>query len=182
VSEPEDEEVQDVTAYDDQSEISSGSSVSSGEERMADDSEAEDEALPNFDGGMEDTVDPFGNFESEIDKLRRRPVTGVKREPSVDETVHWSWTGEGRTNEGGDHVKVETNQHHEVALSNPWASQMQLLAFRASAEKIADDYLKKKDIKLSRAAHRASEVRDHHAYGEGVKDSEKIDVRRRRLE
>jgi len=200
VSEPEEEEIQDITVYDDQSEISSKSSVSSGEERTADDSETEDEVLPDFDEEMEDTVDPSGNFESEIDKLRKR----LKEEPSADETPYWSWTREGRENEGGDHVKdepvywswtgegnidegddhveVEADQHHEVAVSSPWASQMQLMAFRESAQKIAEDYIKKKDLKFSHRAKRTSEVRDYHAYGEGVKDSKKIDVRRRRLE
>lgn len=58
---------------------------------------------------------------------------------------------------------------------------MQLTLFRARAEAIADEYLKRNNIKLGPPG-RASTAKDFAAYRQGKKDSRKVDVRRKRLE
>lgn len=58
---------------------------------------------------------------------------------------------------------------------------MQLTLFRAKAGEIADEYLQKKKIKLTKGR-KSSVAKDHAAYKQGKKDSHKVDVRRKRLE
>ncbi|KAE8334957.1 hypothetical protein BDV24DRAFT_171759 [Aspergillus arachidicola] len=70
----------------------------------------------------------------------------------------------------------------EVMSSSPWASEMQLVRFRATSVQVADDYLKERNIKLRRRKARHVVSRDSSAYREGWKDSSKIDFRQRRLE
>ena len=60
-------------------------------------------------------------------------------------------------------------------------SEMQLATFRASAQKIADDFLVSQDVKLGRLR-KATAAKDRTAYLEGREDSKNIDVRRRRIE
>ena len=65
--------------------------------------------------------------------------------------------------------------------SNTWASHMQLLRFRDAASSIADNYLKDQEIKLLKGRKRKAVQHDHEAYGDGVRDSKKIDVRMKSL-
>jgi hypothetical protein len=58
---------------------------------------------------------------------------------------------------------------------------MQLVQFRATAEQVADDYLKQNNIKLRSGRKRSSIVRDLYAYRRGQQDSSKIKVRRQAL-
>ncbi|KAK7927422.1 ankyrin repeat protein [Apiospora marii] len=60
-----------------------------------------------------------------------------------------------------------------------WASHGQLIMFRETATKIADDYLKSTGMKLGRSKTRNMTVRDDGAYNQGKADSKKIDVRRK---
>lgn len=70
----------------------------------------------------------------------------------------------------------------EVEPENKWASQMQLQLFRETALKIADEYLKECDIKLGKSKRgRLNVIRDRDAYNQGVKDSTKIDLDRKRI-
>jgi hypothetical protein len=57
-----------------------------------------------------------------------------------------------------------------------WTSHMQLITFRATAGKIADEYLKGKGVKLYGRSARSRKIQDLNAYNQGVKDSKKIDV------
>jgi hypothetical protein len=59
---------------------------------------------------------------------------------------------------------------------------MQLVTFRATADKIAEDYLKCKGVKLYSRSARSREVQDLNAYKQGVQDSKKIDIHRKRIE
>lgn len=70
----------------------------------------------------------------------------------------------------------------EVEPENKWASQMQLQLFRETALKIADEYLKDCDIRLGKSKRgRLNVIRDRDAYNQGVKDSGKIDIDRKRI-
>ena len=63
-----------------------------------------------------------------------------------------------------------------------WVSAMQLTIFRETASKIADDWLKAEDIKMSGRKRLTAAARDIHAYQQGKKDSKKIDVHQKRIE
>jgi hypothetical protein len=58
---------------------------------------------------------------------------------------------------------------------------MQLATFRATATKIADEYLEGKGVKLHNPSARSTVIRDRNAYSQGVRDSKKIDVHRKRI-
>jgi len=58
---------------------------------------------------------------------------------------------------------------------------MQLARFYKSAEKVAEDVLKAKNIKLKKGGKRTA-VKDPGAYRQGQEDSNKIDVRQRLVE
>ncbi|KOC07770.1 hypothetical protein AFLA70_340g000791 [Aspergillus flavus AF70] len=70
----------------------------------------------------------------------------------------------------------------EDMSNSPWMSETQLVRFRATSVQVADEYLKKHNIKLRMGKARTVVTHDYSAYTEGWKDSEKIDFRRRRLE
>ena len=62
------------------------------------------------------------------------------------------------------------------------ASLQQLVLYEDKAGKIADDFLKSKKIKLGPARKRKWDIRDRIAYEDGKKDSEDIDIKRRRID
>jgi hypothetical protein len=59
---------------------------------------------------------------------------------------------------------------------------MQLTAFRVTATRIADDYIKDQGLKLKHTVAKGYEVSDNAAYLQGTRDSKKIDVRGRKIE
>ncbi|KAJ5964211.1 uncharacterized protein N7479_004087 [Penicillium vulpinum] len=74
-------------------------------------------------------------------------------------------------------IKTEPKPQ-SMPVSSPWKSGMQLVQFRATAEQVADDYLKEHKIKLRRGRKRTSTIRDLNAYRRGQKDSSKIEFHR----
>ncbi|KAK8076801.1 Ankyrin repeat protein [Apiospora saccharicola] len=62
-------------------------------------------------------------------------------------------------------------------LESKWASHGQLVAFRKTATKIAEDYLEDQGIKLVNRPARSNAIRDSGAYKQGREDSRKIDHR-----
>ncbi|BAE66186.1 unnamed protein product [Aspergillus oryzae RIB40] len=129
-------------------------------------------ALVDFNENDENVVDLMCSVEDNIDKIIKReahkthdfnsiPSPSVKQNPS-DKNFSF--------------VKSED-------MSNsPWMSETQLVRFRATSVQVADEYLKKHNIKLRMGKARTVVTRDYSAYTEGWKDSEKIDFRQRRLE
>ncbi|KAL5344421.1 hypothetical protein ACLOAV_010681 [Pseudogymnoascus australis] len=67
----------------------------------------------------------------------------------------------------------------DAELESKWASQMQLVIFRATATKMADDYLKYKGIRIVKGRRRSNVIRDQGAYKLGVRDGKKIDVHKK---
>lgn len=128
--------------------------------------------LPTFDEEKEVPVDIEADFE---DELRHHMPQGIKKEDPEEDF---------------EKVKVETTsdfdtlKHESDKLSGltEWKSAGALILFRQNAQKIAEDYLKANDVKLSKGRKRDYKVRDWDAYHDGVKDSKKIDVKRRRIE
>jgi hypothetical protein len=70
----------------------------------------------------------------------------------------------------------------EPEAASKWSSHMQLVTFRATADKIAEDYLKCKGVKLYSRSARSRKIQDLNAYKQGVQDSKKIDIHRKRIE
>lgn len=80
--------------------------------------------------------------------------------------------------------ETEMQKAHGSVTAPPiktWESEMPLILFRETAIKIADDYLRQKDIKLRKGRKKAP-AKDHAVYKLGKKDSHKMDVRGKRLE
>ncbi|KAH8435127.1 DUF2786 domain-containing protein [Aspergillus melleus] len=64
----------------------------------------------------------------------------------------------------------------ENTSASPWASEMQLVRFRAMSEQIAEDYLKKRNIKPRERKARPVVARHIDSYRQGWRDSSKIDI------
>jgi len=80
-----------------------------------------------------------------------------------------------------DKLKLE-EEDNSLTANSIWASASQLILFRATATKIAEEYLKSTDTKLRKGRVRVSSIRDYGAYEQAIKCSRKIDVKRRRIE
>ena len=70
----------------------------------------------------------------------------------------------------------------KTELESRWVSRMQLVKFHATADKIADDFLEQSKVKISHRSAKQVDIKDRKAYRQGVKDSKKIDVHRKRIE
>jgi hypothetical protein len=99
----------------------------------------------------------------------------------------------GKTSHVHDHnqqqVKTEnpnsSNADTDMPMDQPgsvWKSEMQLVRFRESAEKIAQSYLEQNNIKIRTTKKRKASVKDYDSYTKGRKDSKKINVRQRLIE
>jgi hypothetical protein len=69
----------------------------------------------------------------------------------------------------------------KLEMESKWASHMQLVTFRATATKIAEEFLRETGLKLQNQPSRSPVIRDWDAYNNGVKDGKKIDVYRKRI-
>ncbi|KAE8326602.1 hypothetical protein BDV39DRAFT_205763 [Aspergillus sergii] len=144
-------------------------------------------------------VDPAGSEDESQDEAPGCPdINGMSDQPfsSLDSYEHGNLnSGEGMADfdENDENVIDLTVKQeflienppaikNEVMSSSPWASEMQLVRFRATSVQLADDYLKERNIKLRRWKPRHVVSRDSSAYREEWKDSSKIDFRQRRLE
>lgn len=63
--------------------------------------------------------------------------------------------------------------------ASPWETGAQLVQFRATAEQVAEDYVKEKKINLSRGRQRYYMIQDFDAYRQGQADSAMIKINRR---
>jgi hypothetical protein len=130
------------------------------------------EGLADFNESDENVIDLSGDVDDNIDKIIKResretldfhsiPTPSVKQESATENSAS---------------VKSEGTS------SSPWASETQLVRFRATSVQVADDYLKSHNIKLLKTKSRKVVTRDSCAYRQGWEDSEKIDFRQRSLE
>ncbi|KAF7713240.1 Uncharacterized protein PECH_002228 [Penicillium ucsense] len=74
-------------------------------------------------------------------------------------------------------AEVKTQDQSPTPAPSLWKSERQLVQFRANSERVADDYFKERNITLSNGNRKRPMVRDHDAYGQGWKDSGKINVK-----
>lgn len=133
---------------------------------------------PDFKEEDGDLLDPTADLDEEIGRLLKReasPFISLDDIKSEEEKQSHSSTG------------VDTAMPRDIAAASvpaasPWKSEMQLIRFRQTSKKIGEDYLKQQNIQLRKPARRYTGIKDGSAYCQGLKDSEKVDVRRRRLE
>ena len=154
----------------------------------------------------EDTValDPEADFEVELQRIIKRersstPLAKIKCEPFTSRTkvedsdvdvkpklerrIQLKLEGECQLkSEEDDQSKLGEEDTASPGENSLWASASQLILFRATASKIADEYLKSTKTKLSADRKRVGSIKDRGAYEQGKRDSRKIDVKRRRLE
>ena len=120
-----------------------------------------------FDEEDEPVVDIAADFEEEL--KRHMP----KREPSPPA----SW---------GSKIlpppELDDQNSRDKQSGMLWRDIGALVLFRENAQKIAEDYLKAKNVKPRKSRKRKNDIKDWTAYRAGKEDSKKIDVKRRRIE
>ena len=153
--------------------------------------DSEDFMEPDFKVEDGDRVNPFASLDDEVQRLIK-----VEPETSGDSSRLWSAPLAGPRTQikivsperspTGTRV-AETERTSIMAEERApdeepqWASHMQLVTFRATAAKIADDFLRDKGVKLRMMSVKGVNIGDKNAYRQGKEDSKKIDVRRRRI-
>jgi hypothetical protein len=115
-------------------------------------------------------LNPYASFEDEVSKFRQQAEAARKKAPLKKRAPKPTKAPEKEQ-------KRENEKEPTMELAKTWASGMQLMRFRDSASKIAEDYLAAQKIKLSRSKSRTAAVRDWKSFREGQEDSKKIDVR-----
>ena len=125
-------------------------------------SEEEIETEPTFKEEEEKPVDLDADFEEQLREAMPAPASNF---PADDDD--------------------ESNRHDTIEAQlpvNPWNTTQALVRFRQSAEKVASEYLKAQNVKMKAGRKRKRTIRNSAVYREGMEDSRKIDVRRRRIE
>ncbi|RFU25051.1 hypothetical protein B7463_g11281, partial [Scytalidium lignicola] len=165
-----DEASHDVNSNGDHSCNDSFNTAIDSERIKAEDSEFEDES---DDDSREDSIEPDFKVEREYDinsfeDLEKEIKHLIKHEPPSSEASF----GPGQTEafkSGEQSPNLPPTQEPE----SYWSSRMQLITFRETAEKIAEEYLADRGVKLRSSSTRSSVIRDWDAYSQGVRDSKK---------
>ena len=127
---------------------------------VSDDNEMKVE--PTFEEEDEKSIDFNADFEEQLREAMPKPAPDFLMD-SDDES--------DRPNTVGAQLTV-----------NPWNTSQALVRFRQSATKVAEEYLKAQNTKLSAGRKRKRTVQDQESYRQGMEDSKKIDMKRRRIE
>lgn len=188
-----------------------GSPEASKDETLSSSDDIDDEVQPTFSAAYEQPIDLEADFEAELQKIIKSEGTqevALAEVPFTNSTEQGSIKAEEQQAGGGNNsvkkeetasdssaVKLEdlpgstasfssssssSSSSADVQLSL-WQNPQQLILFRDTARKIAEDYLADRKIKLGRRRRREWRVTDETAYQTGRKDSKKIDVKRRRI-
>lgn len=143
-------------------------------------------------GGHEDNDDIGGGYFLEIETEPDFKLDGgelLSDAADLDEEIEKILRGQSSLVNGPNAqakspkaAKTDTCDPIHVRSISCWASEMQLVKFRETAEQVADEYLKAANIKFgSSRAHRTT-VKDYAAYSQGKEDSKKVDVRQKLVE
>lgn len=124
--------------------------------------------------------DPKADLDDEIDRIlkRKRDLEGYHRKHIVNHEKDKENPPPSFNQTNNKTTAPSTEQEDAEYI---WESRMQLVLFRQNAEKIADDYLKEQNIRLTNRKRKHTSVKDLQAYEKGKEDSKKIDVRQRRI-
>ena len=158
-----------------------------------DDDSSEDCIKPDFQVKDEDNMNSFEDLDEEISKLiQPEPESSegsfrMDSLPPLAQGIQSDGSSPVVKREPSPATQTETTQNSSKQselgpdLESKWASRMQLITFRETATKIADEYLGDKGVKLRNSRAREIVIRDRSAYDQGVKDSRKIDVHRKTI-
>ena len=165
----------------------SSDSESMGDDDFENDEENEAYVEPDFiviDDDDSD-VNTFEDVEDEINKLVKPERKSTETPRDLHSLPPYLPNSTINMSASSQHSAPELHnsaERQEPAPELRWASHMQLITFRANATNIADEFLQDQGVKLSKKTGRESVIRDWDAYDKGVKDSKKIDVRRKQIE
>lgn len=137
---------------------------------VLDEDSGDDCAEPDFKVEVGTMDDIWGDLDEEINSFIG-PGTAAPPAPNTEVPSHTSVPGKNAS------ASADVDEEPE----SKWASQMQLDIFRATATKIAEEYLTEKGVKLKNGRKRSNVIRDHKAYKQGQKDGKKIDVHRKAI-
>ena len=155
------------------------------------DESSEDHIEPDFKIEGENKINFFGDLDKEIGRLiKPEPLSSDASFDCICRVLHQKKSETPSPlpkREQTPAHPVETEQlsskppEVEPELNSQWASQTQLVTFRATATKIADEYIQDRGVKLHKGSARNTVIRDGNAYNQGVEDSKKVDVYRKRI-
>lgn len=158
---------------------------------LADDESDDDCIDADFTGDNGDGMNDLGDVDEEINKLIKREPRSADASPPPSSSPYPSPRPQNtptapkqhpQSNSDGEaHQDASNQSESKTGLGSTWASHMQLVTFRETATKIADEYVKDRGLKLRSARSRSNEVRDWDAYDRGVEDGKKIDVHRKTI-
>ncbi|KFY46249.1 hypothetical protein V494_00534 [Pseudogymnoascus sp. VKM F-4513 (FW-928)] len=139
--------------------------------------------IPNGLGDNEDSEDDADSYISDDCTEPDFEIQENESDTSWDQVESGNSTSIGKLEPAVEEISAaSTGSEPEPEPENKWASQMQLQLFRETASNIADEYLKECGIKLGKGKRgRKNVIRDRDAYNQGVEDSKKIDLDRKRL-
>ncbi|KAK4497784.1 hypothetical protein PRZ48_010437 [Zasmidium cellare] len=142
-----------------------------------------DYCAADFDDDDEDDEEyymPDNDVDDEIDLLAAAMKRSSSPEPKTPPPFRSNDRGVA-ADATSDTRRDSVEPQAETTDDDPkWKSHMQLIQFRETTEKIAEDYLTDQGIKLHKGRKRSG-VKDWAAFKKGQKDSKKIDVRRKNI-
>ncbi|KAI9038866.1 DUF2786 domain-containing protein [Aspergillus affinis] len=117
----------------------------------------------DFDENDVNLIDLTGDVDDNLERL-------IKREQPENLNMGNIFQHPVKSEPSGTAIKDEDSS------TSPWASETQLVRFRAMSEQIAEDYVKKRNIKFRRRKTRPVAARHLDSYRQGWADSSKIDI------
>lgn len=133
------------------------------------DSISEAELEPDFKLDATETLDPTADLDEEIQRILKREESPTCPPDSINTECQQDVKAGDSPNRGMSNIIPDVR----------WTSEMQLTWFRETAEQVAQNVLKAKNIKLSRRTGRNAAINDFGAYFQGKEDSRKINVRQK---
>jgi hypothetical protein len=140
--------------------------------------------VDNNQNSMDASYQSGENSDGEFERSDEYPEPDFKTEGNdsvglsvdVDVEIQRLVLYKDRTKKIFDSSKYDGVDYHK----NAWRLEIQLVHFRQSADKIADDFLKQQNIKLFSGGPNRTSIRDVRSYAQGKRDSQYIDVYQRR--
>ena len=151
------------------------------------DSDDESAMMPTFEESDCDDIDLDEDFGEQSQKqMECSPCDIIKQEDGIECVDLTACSDDdSKPTSVGEAVKPcheNENLRSATKEGSGWDNPWQLIKFRDDAARIADKWMKSQDIKLRTRRKSKVVVRDWEAHKAGVKDSEKIDLKRKRVE
>jgi Protein of unknown function (DUF2786) len=156
----------------------SGSHISEfkggGDNASDDDHDDESEAKLTFKEEDEKPIDLDGDFEQQLQDMIPVPDAPTPSQISDDKN-----NALGQPERQAQNIE---DANADCTTISYWKTSQALVLFQQSAKRVAEEYLKAQKVKLRANRKRVRTVQNYDVYLEGMEDSKKIDVKRRRIE